>query len=78
MFKEAETRTLKTTPKHKNVNVDITDAAMFNTEYEPGIQVHQGEETNMLEEAETGMLKTNLKGKNTVATPIEDSNTAQW
>jgi hypothetical protein len=53
-----------------NVNVDIIIAAVKpNREYEAGIQVHQGEETNMFEEAETGMLKTNSKGKNNVANP---------
>jgi hypothetical protein len=52
--------------------------AMFNKKHEAGIQVHQGGETNMFEEAETRILKTNPKGKNNAATPIEDPNTVQW
>ena len=70
--------TLKTNPKYKNVNMDIIDAVMLDKEYEAGIQVHQGGEINMFEEAETRMLKTNPKGKNNVAIPIEDPNTVPW
>jgi hypothetical protein len=32
----------------------------------------------MFKEAEMRMLKTNLKGKNKAAIPIEDPNTVQW
>jgi hypothetical protein len=69
---------LNTNPKHKNVNVDIIDATTLNTGYEAGIQVHQGGDINMSKEAETKMLKTNPKGKNNAATPVEDPNTVQW
>ena len=43
-----------------NVNVDIITADLHNKEYE---------------EVEKRMIKTNLKGKNNVATPIEDPST---
>jgi hypothetical protein len=69
----------------KNVNMDHVmdekpemNGNMLNMEYKAGMQVHQAREINVFEEAEKRMLKTNLKGKNTVATPIDDSNTAQW
>jgi hypothetical protein len=75
MYEETDMRIFKTIRKFKNVNVDIIDAAMFNTEYDAGIQVYQGEEVNMFEEAEA---EDNPKGKNNVATPIEDPNTVQW
>jgi hypothetical protein len=91
MLEEPEMRMLKTTPMgkyNKNVNMDhvldkkpemtdIIDDVMPNREYKAGIQVHQAGKINMLEDAETRMLKTNLKGKNNVATPIEDPNTVQ-
>ena len=74
VFKELEMRMLKTTLKckyDKNANkdeksemADIINAVMLNTEYEDGIQVHQGGEINMFEEAEMRMLKTNPKYKN--------------
>ena len=66
----------KTNSKH--MNVDIIDTAMRNAEYEAGIQVYQGKEVNIFKEAETGMLKTNPKGKNNVATPIKDPDTVPW
>jgi lysine/ornithine N-monooxygenase len=87
MFKEPEIRMLKITPKGKDdKNVmdkkpemtDIINAVILNTEYEASIQVHQDGETNMFEEAKTRMLKTNPKGKNNAAIPIEDPNTVQW
>ena len=54
-------KSLMTPKKTKmNVNVDIITADMHNTEYE---------------EVEKRMIKTNLKGKNNVATPIEYPNT---
>ena len=85
MFKEPEMRMLKTTSKgkyDKNVNMDhmmdkkpemadIMDAAILNTEYEDGIQVYQGGESNMFEEAKTRMLKTNPKNKNKNADIID-------
>jgi hypothetical protein len=46
------------------VSVDIIDAVLLNKKYEAGIQVHQGGEINMPEEAGTRMLMTNLKCKN--------------
>jgi hypothetical protein len=65
-------RMLKKIPKGKY------DKNVLTMEYEAGIQVHQAGEINVFEEAEKRMLKTNLKGKNIVATPIEDPNTVQW
>jgi hypothetical protein len=32
----------------------------------------------MFKEAETRMLKTNLKGKNNAAIPIDEPSTVQW
>jgi hypothetical protein len=87
MFEEPEMRMLKTTPKgkdDKNVmdkkpeTTDVINAVILNTEYEASTQVHQDDETNMFEEAETRMLKTNPKGKNNAVIPIEDPNTVQW
>ena len=84
MFEESEMRMLKTTPKGKDdKNVmdkkpeitDIINALILNTEYKASIQ---DGETNMFEEAETRMLKTNPKGKNNAAIPIEEPNTVQW
>jgi hypothetical protein len=54
---------------------DIINAVILNTEYEASIQ---DGETNMFEEAETRKLKTNPKGKNNAAIPIEEPNTVQW
>jgi hypothetical protein len=69
---------LKTNLKYKNVNVDIVNAVKFNKEYEADIQVHRDRKLNMFEEPEMRMLKTNPKGKNNAAIPIEDPNTVQW
>jgi hypothetical protein len=54
---------------------DIINTGILNMKYEASIQ--EGE-TNMFKEAETGMLKTNPKGKNNAAIPIEEPNTEQW
>ena len=55
---------LKTNPKCKNMNVDITNGVMFVKEYEADTQDHQDGEINMFKEAEIRMLKINPKYKN--------------
>jgi hypothetical protein len=89
MFEEPELRMLKTIDiidaimdekpgsrdgmlkiKHKNVNVNSINAVLLDMEYKAGI--------NMFKEAKTRMLKTNPKGKNNTANPIEDPRTVRW
>jgi hypothetical protein len=48
-------------------DVDIIDAILRNKKCEADI--------NMFKEAETRMIKTNPKGKNNTANPIEDPST---
>jgi hypothetical protein len=69
-------RMLKEIPRGKDdKNVDI-DHVM---DEKPEMNVNVlNMEINVFEEAEKGILKTSLKGKNTVNTPIKDPNAEQW
>ena len=76
MFEVPKMRMLKEIPRGKDdKNVDIDNVM----DEKPEMNVNVlNMEINVFEEAEKGMLKTSLKGKNTVDTPIEDPNAEQW
>jgi hypothetical protein len=74
MFKVPEVRMLKTIPKGKyNKNVNMDHVMDEKTEMNVNVGIITGDMHNTeYEEVEKRMIKTNLKGKNNVATPIED------
>jgi ferredoxin-fold anticodon binding domain-containing protein len=80
MFKEPEMRMFKTNRKgtyDRDVNMDhVMDKKPemnVNVEYEADIQVHQAGETDMYEEAELRIPKTDSKHKNMNVDIIDDA-----